>query len=97
MNWLVTEKENSLGIEPRTPNGKALIDVPAIHLAMSDVETVSPPQYGEYQQKNVRPFIWTCPLAVHTGHVPSPSNTEAVGRHHNLLPDRQASAGQGKA
>ena len=76
MNWQASGKEKSLGIEPRTPNGKALIDVPAIHLAMSDVETVSPPQYGSYLHKNVGPSVWTCTFAVHAGHVASFSDTE---------------------
>ena len=33
------KKEISLGIEPRAPNGKALIDVPTNHSVMRDVVT----------------------------------------------------------
>ena len=59
MGRLASRKRNSLGIEPRTPNGKALIDMPAIHLAMSDVAIISHPEYDKYILENVRSFIWT--------------------------------------
>ena len=66
MSWLASEKkEISLGVEPRTPNGKALIDVPANPSAMRDVVTDGHTEYDNYIPENVRSFSWTCTLAVH--------------------------------